>query len=59
MYCILNSNKRRYEYEEIIGYVEKLYQDIVDKMGNCFLPDAVDENIINQMLIKARKGVIF
>ena len=56
---LIDIRNHKYEYEEIIGYVENLYQDIVDKMGNCFLPDAVDENIINQMLIKARKGVIF
>ena len=51
---LLDIRNHKYEYEEIIAYVENLYQSIIDSMENCSLPDAIDENLINKMLIEAR-----
>ena len=51
---LLDIRNHKYEYEEIIEYVEILYQSIIDSMENCSLPDAIDENLINKMLIEAR-----
>ena len=51
---LLNIRNHKYEYEEIIEYIEILYQSIIDNMENCSLPEAIDENLINKMLIEAR-----
>ena len=51
---LLNIRNHKYEYEEIIEYIEILHQSIIDNMENCSLPDAIDENLINKMLIEAR-----
>ena len=51
---LLNIRNHKYEYEEIIEYIEILHQSIIDNMENCSLPEAIDENLINKMLIEAR-----
>ena len=54
---LLDIRNHKYEYEEIIAYVENLHQSIIDNMENCSLPDAIDENLINKMLIEARTKI--
>ena len=54
---LLDIRNHKYEYEEIIEYVEILHQSIIDNMENCSLPEAIDENLINKMLIEARTKI--
>jgi hypothetical protein len=40
-----------------MDYVEKLFDDMQEKMKSCSLPETVDRNKVNDLLIQARKLV--
>lgn len=52
---LLDIRNHKYEYGEIIDYVEKLYKETDEMSRTCNLPDTVDKEKINQLLIEARK----
>jgi hypothetical protein len=52
---LLDISNHKYEYDEIIDYVEKLYKETDEMSKICNLPDTVDKEKINQVLIEARK----
>lgn len=54
---LLDIRNHKYEYEYIMDYVEKLFDDMQDKMKSCSLPETVDRNKVNELLIQARKMV--
>lgn len=54
---LLDIRNHKYEYEYIMDYVEKLFDDMQEKMKTCSLPETVDRNKVNELLIQARKLV--
>lgn len=54
---LLDIRNHKYEYEEIIDYIENLFEDMKQKIETCPLPDTVDKTKVNELLIKARKLV--
>ena len=52
---LLNIRNHKYEYEYIMEYVEKLFNEMQKLMETCPLPDTVDKEKVNEILIKARK----
>ena len=52
---LLDIRNHKYEYEEIMQYVEKIYEEINKNMDKCLLPKTIDKDEINKLLIKARK----
>ena len=51
---LLDIRNHKYEYEEIMEYVENLFSEIQEKLIDCNLPETVDENKVNDLLIRAR-----
>jgi hypothetical protein len=54
---LLAIRNHQYEYEEIMGYVENLYKTMQTLMETCTLPDTVDRDKVNALLIQARQLV--
>lgn len=54
---LLDIRNHKYEYEYIMEYVEKLFADMKEKIKSCPLPETVDRNKVNELLIQARKLV--
>ena len=52
---LLDIRNHKYEYEEIMSYVENLFEEVSSKIQTCELPDTVDKAKINELLIQARK----
>ena len=52
---LLDIRNHKYEYDEIINYVEKLYKETDEMSKTCNLPDTVDKEKVNKLLIEARK----
>ena len=52
---LLNIRNNKYEYDEIINYVEKLYKETDEMSKTCNLPDTVDKEKVHKLLIEARK----
>lgn len=52
---LLDIRNHKYEYDEIIDYVEKLYKETDEMSKTCNLPDTVDKEKVNKLLIEARK----
>lgn len=51
---LLDIRNHKYEYEEIMEYVEKLFDEVNSKIETCTLPDTVDKEKVNELLISAR-----
>lgn len=51
---LLDIRNHKYEYEEIMTYVENLFEEVNSKIATCSLPDTVDKEKVNELLIKAR-----
>ncbi len=51
---LIDIRNHKYEYEEIMSYVENLMEDVNSKIESCNLPETVDKDKINELLIKAR-----
>lgn len=54
---LLAIRNHQYEYEEIMEYVEDLYKTMQALITTCTLPDTVDRDKINALLIQARQLV--
>lgn len=54
---LLDIRNHKYEYEEIMDYVDKTYNDMMEAKKTCILPDTCDVEKINELLIMARKMV--
>jgi hypothetical protein len=52
---LLDIRNHKYEYEEIMTYVEELFNDVKQKIETCTLPETVDKEKVNELLIKARE----
>ena len=51
---LLDIRNHKYEYEYIMDYVENLFNDMKERIETCPLPETVDRDKINELLIKAR-----
>jgi len=54
---LLDIRNHKYEYEEIMDYVDKTYNEMMEAKKTCILPDTCDVEKINELLIMARKMV--
>ena len=52
---ILNIRNHKYEYEEIIEYVEKVFAEMKELAEKCDLPKTADVQKVNDLILKARK----
>lgn len=51
---ILDIRNGKYTYEEIMEYVNNTYEAMMTSYETCKLPETVDKNKVNKLLIKAR-----
>lgn len=51
---LLDIRNHKYEYDEIMKYVEDTYNSFKDKIKDSNLPDTVDKQKVNELLIQAR-----
>lgn len=51
---ILDIRNHKYEYEEIIEYVEKVFAKMKELAEKCDLPKTVDKKKVNELLLQAR-----
>lgn len=54
---ILDIRNHKYEYEEIIEYVEKVFAEMKELAEKCDLPKTVDIQKVNNLILEARKLV--
>lgn len=54
---LLDIRNHTYEYEDIMNYIEKIFDEVQRLMRTCTLPETVDKEKVNELLIKARKLV--
>ena len=52
---ILDIRNHKYEYEEIIEYVEKTFAEMKELAAKCNLPKSADRIKINNLVLQARK----
>lgn len=52
---LLDIRNGKYTYEEIMDYVSNIYDKMLESMETCTLPDTVDKEKVNELLIQARK----
>lgn len=51
---ILDIRNHKYEYEEIIEYVEKVFTEMKELAEKCDLPKTVDKQKVNELILEAR-----
>lgn len=51
---LLNIRNHKYEYEEIIDYVEKTFAHMKELAEKCDLPKTVDKQKVNELILQAR-----
>lgn len=51
---LLDIRNHKYEYDEIMKYVEDTYNSFKDKIKDSNLPDTIDKQKVNELLIQAR-----
>ena len=51
---LLDIRNHKFEYDEIMKYVEDTYNSFKDKIKDSNLPDTVDKQKVNELLIQAR-----
>ena len=51
---ILDIRNHKYEYEEIIEYVEKVFAEMKELAEKCNLPETVDKQKVNELILQAR-----
>lgn len=51
---ILDIRNHKYEYEEIIEYVEKVFTEMKELAKKCDLPETVDKQKVNELILQAR-----
>lgn len=54
---ILNIRNHKYEYEEIIEYVEKVFAEMKELVEKCDLPKTADKQKVNELILKARQTI--
>ena len=54
---ILDIRNHKYEYEEIIEYVEKVFAEMKELAEKCDLPETANIQKVNDLILKARKLV--
>lgn len=54
---LLDIRNHKYEYEYIMEYVENLFNSMKEQIETCPLPETVDKDKVNELLIKARTMV--
>ena len=54
---LLDIRNHMYEYEDIMTYIEKIFDEVQILMKTCTLPDTVDRDRVNALLIQARQLV--
>lgn len=54
---LLDIRNHKFEYEEIMKYVEDTYNSFKDKISTSDLPETVDKEKVNNLLIQARKMI--
>lgn len=54
---ILDIRNHKYEYEEIIAYVEKIFAEMKELAEKSTLPKTVDKNKANDLLLQARSMI--
>ena len=55
---LLDIRNHKYEYEDIMVYINELSNDIDNSLKTCTLPETVNRERINKLLIQARKLAI-
>ena len=51
---LLDIRNHKYEYEEIIEYVEKVFAEMKELAEKCDLPETVDKQKVNELILQAR-----
>ena len=51
---LIDIRNRKYEYEEIIEYVEKTFAEMKELAASCALPKTVDKQKVNELILQAR-----
>ena len=51
---ILDIRNHKYEYEKIIEYVEKVFAEMKELAKKCDLPETVDKQKVNELILQAR-----
>lgn len=54
---ILDIRNHKYEYEEIIEYVEKVFAEMKEFAEKCNLPKTADKQKVNELILKARQTI--
>jgi hypothetical protein len=54
---LLDIRNHTYEYEDIMNYIEKIFDEVQTLTKTCTLPETVDKEKVNELLIKVRKLV--
>lgn len=56
---LLDIRNHKFEYEVVMEHLEKEKAEMEEAIGNCTLPDTVDKDAVNDILISARKKYVF
>lgn len=56
---LLAIKKHQYEYEEVLAKADELMSELDEAIKTCDLPDKVDHNMINKLLIDIRRETSF
>lgn len=51
---LIDIRNHKYEYEDIIEYVEKTFTEMKELAANCNLPKTVDKQKVNELILQAR-----
>lgn len=54
---LLDIRNHMYEYEDIMTYIEKIFDEVQILMKTCTLPETVDKEKVNTLLVQARQLV--
>ena len=54
---LLDIRNHMYEYEDIMNYIEKIFDEVQILMKTCTLPETVDKEKVNTLLVQARQLV--
>ena len=54
---LIDIRNHKFEYDYIMDYANNVYNETMEKIDSCKLPEVVDKEKVNELLIKARKMV--
>ena len=52
---LIDIRNHKFEYDYIMDYANNVYNETMEKINNCKLPEEVDKEKVNELLIQARK----